>query len=74
MTATRFDETICRLFEAQNAEVRASILLVENAATLHPAAGPSLLPAYCALLEGAAVGMNRGRDRQCVRRRPAQDS
>jgi signal transduction histidine kinase/CheY-like chemotaxis protein len=53
-------DAICHLFEAQNAEVRASILLVANAATLHPAAAPSLSPEYCALLEGAPVGMNKG--------------
>lgn len=53
-------DAICHMFEAQNAEVRASILLVANAATLHPAAAPNLPPEYCALLEGAAVGMNKG--------------
>jgi len=53
-------DAICLLFEAQNTDVRASILLVANAATLHPAAAPRLPPEYCALLEGAAIGQNQG--------------
>jgi signal transduction histidine kinase/ActR/RegA family two-component response regulator len=53
-------DAICRLFEDQNPDVRASILRVENFATVHPGASPSLPPEYAALLDGAPIGMNEG--------------
>jgi signal transduction histidine kinase/CheY-like chemotaxis protein len=53
-------DAICRLFEDQNPDVRASILRVENFATVHPGAAPSLPPEYGALLDGAPIGMNEG--------------
>lgn len=53
-------EAVCGLFEAQNGNVRATILLVRDNATVHPGAAPSLPPEYGASLDGAAIGMNQG--------------
>lgn len=53
-------DAICRLFEAQNPDVRASLLLVQNHATVHPGAAPSLPPEYGQLLDGAPIGLNEG--------------
>jgi signal transduction histidine kinase/ActR/RegA family two-component response regulator len=53
-------DAICRLFEAQNEDVRSSILLVRNGTTVHPGAAPSLPPEYAAQLDGASCGMNEG--------------
>jgi signal transduction histidine kinase/CheY-like chemotaxis protein len=53
-------EAVCGLFEAQNADVRASILLVRDGATLHPGAAPSLPPEYGTPFDGAPIGLNQG--------------
>jgi signal transduction histidine kinase/CheY-like chemotaxis protein len=53
-------DAICRLFEAQNPEVRSSLLLVKNYATVHPGAAPSLPPEYGQALDGAPIGINEG--------------
>jgi signal transduction histidine kinase/ActR/RegA family two-component response regulator len=53
-------EAVCRLFEAQNADVRGSILLVRDGATLHPGAAPSLPPEYGTPFDGAPIGLNQG--------------
>jgi signal transduction histidine kinase/ActR/RegA family two-component response regulator len=53
-------EAVCRLFEAQNGDVRASILLVRDGATLHPGAAPSLPPEYGTPFDGAPIGLNQG--------------
>jgi signal transduction histidine kinase/ActR/RegA family two-component response regulator len=53
-------DAICRLFEAQNPEVRSSLLLVKNFATVHAGAAPSLPAEYGQLLEGAPIGIGEG--------------
>jgi len=53
-------EAICGLFEAQNSDVRASILLVRDGATVHPGAAPSLPAEYGTALDGAPIGLNQG--------------
>ena len=52
---------ICRLFEAQHDDVRASIMLARDGRTLHPGAAPRLPPEYAAaFVNGAPIGMNQG--------------
>jgi signal transduction histidine kinase/ActR/RegA family two-component response regulator len=53
-------DAICRLFEAQNGDVRASIVLVENFATLRPGAAPSIAHEYGVMLDGAPIGPKNG--------------
>jgi signal transduction histidine kinase/CheY-like chemotaxis protein len=53
-------DAVCGLFEAQNGDVRASILLVRDGATLHPGAAPSLPPEYGTPFDGAPIGLNQG--------------
>ena len=53
-------EAICRLFEAQDAQVRATILLVRDSATMHPGAAPSLPASYNEELDGVPIGINVG--------------
>jgi signal transduction histidine kinase/ActR/RegA family two-component response regulator len=53
-------DAICGLFEAQNDEVRASILLIRNNATVHAASAPSLPVEYGIALEGAPIGIGEG--------------
>ena len=52
---------ICRLFEAQHDDVRASIMLARDGLTLHPGAAPRLPAEYAAaFVNGAPIGMNQG--------------
>jgi signal transduction histidine kinase/CheY-like chemotaxis protein len=53
-------DAVCGLFEAQNGDVRASILLVRDGATVHPGAAPSLPPDYATPFDGAPIGLNQG--------------
>ena len=53
-------DSICRLFEAQNGEVRASIVLIANSATMHPGAAPNIPDEFGELLDGVPIGPNVG--------------
>jgi signal transduction histidine kinase/ActR/RegA family two-component response regulator len=53
-------DAICLLFEAQDSDVRASVVLVENAATLHFGAAPNISPEYGVMLEGSPIGPHNG--------------
>jgi signal transduction histidine kinase/CheY-like chemotaxis protein len=53
-------DAICRLFEAQNPDVRASILLVDSCATLHLGAAPSIAAEYGTALDGSPIGPSNG--------------
>src|SRR5690606_25508598 len=53
-------DAICQLFEAQNADVRASVVLVEDCSTLRPGAAPSISREYGAMLDGSPIGPQNG--------------
>ena len=53
-------DSICRMFEAQNADVRASIVLIENSATMHPGAAPNIPREFGELLDGVRIGPSAG--------------
>jgi signal transduction histidine kinase/ActR/RegA family two-component response regulator len=53
-------DALCRLCEAEHADIRASVVLVENGTTLRLAAAPSLPSEYRALLDGTRIGPSVG--------------
>lgn len=54
-------DSLMLLIESQSEGVLCSVLLLDDdAVTVHPASGPSLPPAYMALLDGLAIGPSAG--------------
>lgn len=53
-------DALCRLCEAEFADMRASVVVVENGATMHVGAAPSMPPEFKTWLDGTRIGPSVG--------------